>query len=158
MKNRMFSLLVVLTLTMLLFGCSKKDEGNNANMSLLQKTDPPAMDINKVNYGESIEDLVKKAVQKEETIYDVVVVKREKKILAAYKVKHLKRFKMKKIEKELKKKLNKEFPGYSFIVSSDYKIFLEAAKLNETLQKESYPQKKAEKRFKDIVKLQKEKT
>ncbi len=50
--------------------------------------------------------------------------KQEKKIIVAYKVKHLQRFHMKKIEKDSWPKIwKKSFLRMIFIVSSDYKIF-----------------------------------
>ena len=78
--------------------------------------------------------------------------------MVAYKVKQMKRFKMKKIEKELNKKLTEKYSDRKFIVSSDFKIFLEAVELNEDLKDKKYSREKARKRFKKIIKLEKEKT
>ncbi|MDQ7860282.1 YhcN/YlaJ family sporulation lipoprotein [Peribacillus frigoritolerans] len=77
---------------------------------------------------------VKETVANEDTIYDVIVVKNGKKIIVAYKVKHLQRFHMKKIEKTVTEHLEERFPENDFIVSSDYKIFLESVRLNELLK------------------------
>ena len=96
---------------------------------------------------------VKKSVAKHEEIYDVVVVKKDKKILVAYKVKHLKRFHMKRIEKEVTEQLNEKFEGYDFIVSSDYKIFLELVRLNEMLKAKDVPEEKARKKYDEIISL-----
>jgi hypothetical protein len=86
----------------------------------------------------------------------VIVVKNGKKIIVAYKVKHLQRFHMKKIEKTVTENLEEKFPKNDFIVSSDYKIFLESVRLNELLKKKDVPEKKARKKFKEIEELQKE--
>lgn len=53
-------------------------------------------------------------------------------------------------------KLEEKFPKYDFIVSSDYKIFLESLRLNEFLKEKEVPEKKAIKKFKEIEELQKE--
>ena len=41
---------------------------------------------------------------------------------------------MKKIEKEVNEMLEKKYPDEDFIVSSDYKIFLEAVQIEEKLK------------------------
>jgi hypothetical protein len=56
------------------------------------------------------------------------------------------------------KYLEKKYPDENFILSSDYKIFLETVRLKEKLSNHSISKKDAEKEFKDIVKLKKEKT
>ena len=69
---------------------------------------------------------IKKDVEHLDYIYDVAVIKGENEDLVVYKVKHFQRFQMKKIEKEVNEILEKRYPEENFIVSSDYKIFLEA--------------------------------
>ena len=110
------------------------------------------------NDGKEIITDVKKTVAKHEAIYDVVVVKNDKTILVAYKVKHLQRFHMKRIEKEVNKQLNEKYKDYDFVVSSDYKIFLELVRLNEMLKAKDVPEKKAIKKYNEIISLHKELT
>lgn len=145
----------LMTIMLVMTGCANKEGGNVDNTALIKKTNPEPMDIihgmDKSKDG-LISD-VKKTVAKNESIYDVVVVKKDKTILVAYKVKHLKRFFMKRIEKNVKKQLNKKFLKYHFIVSSDYKIFLELVRLNEMLKSKDVPEKKARKKYKEIIKL-----
>jgi hypothetical protein len=78
--------------------------------------------------------------------------------LVVYKVKHLQRFRMKTIEKNITNHLEKKYPKEDFIVSSDYKIFLEAVRLKDDMKKRKITEKKAEKRFKEIVSLTEEMT
>lgn len=101
---------------------------------------------------------VKKDIQALDAIYDVAVIAGKEDTLVAYKVKHMKRFGMKKIEKEINKKLEKNYPGENFIVSSDFKIFIEAVELQEKMKDPAYPEKKAEKQLQKIISLKKEMT
>lgn len=101
---------------------------------------------------------VKKDIQSLDAIYDVAVIAGKEDTLVAYKVKHMKRFGMKKIEKEINKKLEKNYPGENFIVSSDFKIFIEAVELQEKMKDPAYPEKKAEKQLQKIISLKKEMT
>lgn len=101
---------------------------------------------------------VKKDIAALDEIYDVAVIVGKEDILVAYKVKHLKRFGMKRIEKEINKKLEKNYPDEDFIVSSDYKIFIEAVELRERMKDPSFPDKKAEEQLQRIISLKKELT
>lgn len=101
---------------------------------------------------------VKKDIQSLDEIYDVAVIAGKEDTLVAYKVKHMKRFGMKRIEKEINKKLEKNYPGENFIVSSDFKIFIEAVELREKMKDPAYPEKKAEKQLQRIISLKKEMT
>lgn len=149
-------LYIVLFIVLGLAGCSQ-NESKESEMALIKKTDPNPVLIDENTKGNL--DLVaniKEAIASYKEIYDVAVVKGKKDTLVVYKVKHLQRFHMKKIEKKIKEKLEKKFPDEKFTVSSDYKIFLEAVKLNEKMQKSDYSEKKANKRLKEIIKLKQE--
>lgn len=149
-------LYIVLFIVLGLAGCSQ-NESKESEMALIKKTDPNPVLIDENTKGNL--DLVaniKEAIASYKEIYDVAVVKGKKDTLVVYKVKHLQRFHMKKIEKKIKEKLEKKFPDEKFTVSSDYKIFLEAVKLNEKMQKNDYSEKKANKRLKEIIKLKQE--
>ncbi len=152
MKKIGISLMIIL---FILSGCDNKEGGKVDDLALIKRTNPEPMDI--INgmdeNGKGLITDVKKSVAKHEEIYDVVVVKKDKKILVAYKVKHLKRFHMKRIEKEVTEQLNEKFEGYDFIVSSDYKIFLELVRLNEMLKAKDVPEEKARKKYEEIISL-----
>jgi hypothetical protein len=102
---------------------------------------------------------IKKDVSSFPEIYDVAVVEGKKNTLVVYKVKHLYRYKMKKIEKNINNLLEKRYPNENFTVSSDYKIFLEAVKLNERIQSDKqFSKQKAEKQLQQIIEMTKEMT
>ena len=65
---------------------------------------------------------------------------------------------MKKIEKEVNEILEKRYPDENFIVSSDYKIFLEAYRLGKKMEDPNFSKKDAQKRLEEIIKLKKELT
>ena len=139
-----------------LLGCSQNDS-NESELALIKTTNPSPVVIennteNKLDLVESI----KKDIESIKELYDVAIVKGEEDTLVAYKVKHLQRFHMKKIEKKMNDMLEKKYPDENFTVSSDYKIFLEAVKLNEKMEDPDYPKKKANKRLKEIIKLKNE--
>ncbi|MCK1992833.1 sporulation protein [Peribacillus muralis] len=153
------SWMVLLFALCMLTACSSQGDGKTENLALIKRTNPEPMDIINGMDEEDEKGLiskVKETVANEDTIYDVIVVKKEKKIIVAYKVKHLQRFHMKKIEKRVTQNLEERFSKYDFIVSSDYKIFLESVRLNEFLKQKDVPEKKARKKFKEIEELQKE--
>ena len=141
-----------------LTGCMDTEKKGEAKWALLKTINPhPAVlyeTEDEFAFSEELHDYVLSF----DDIYDAAIVVGKKRVLVAYKVKHLKRFKMKKIEKDLQKKLEKKYPDRKFTVSSDFKIFLEAVELNESLKDENYSRKKARKRFKDIIEMEKEKT
>jgi hypothetical protein len=153
------SFLVFIVVLCVLTACSNKNDGKTENLAMIKRTNPEPMDI--INGMDEKDEKgliskVKETVANEDTIYDVIVVKNGKKIIVAYKVKHLQRFHMKKIEKTVTENLEEKFPENDFIVSSDYKIFLESVRLNELLKEKDVPEKKARKKFKEIEELQKE--
>ncbi|MFF2499612.1 YhcN/YlaJ family sporulation lipoprotein [Peribacillus sp. NPDC058075] len=153
------SFLVLIVFLCVLTACSNKNDGKTENLAMIKRTNPEPMDI--INGMDEQDEKgliskVKETVANEDSIYDVIVVKNDKKIIVAYKVKHLQRFHMKKIEKNVTKNLEEKFPENDFIVSSDYKIFLESVRLNELLKEKDVPEKKARKKFNEIEELQKE--
>ena len=124
----------------------------------MKTTQPAPIDIDTKTNKESLAEEVKQTVLNNQTIYDVAVIEGKKQILVAYKVRHFYRFKMKKVEKDLKKQLEAKFPGKKFIVSSDYKIFLESVRLKEAVKDQTISNEEANKRFKEIIKLTEELT
>ena len=54
--------------------------------------------------------------------------------------------------------MRKSIPDEDFIVSSDYKIFLEAVKLGEKMKDISYPEEKGKEELERIIQLKKELT
>jgi hypothetical protein len=131
----------------------------DSRASLIQSVNPDPGATNDLEEKDiNLAKKVKKDIAELDEIYDVAVIVGEKEVLVAYKVKHLKRFGMKRIEKEINKKLEKNYPDEDFIVSSDYKIFIEAVELRERMKDPSFPDKKAEEQLQRIISLKKELT
>ncbi|MEK4030877.1 MULTISPECIES: YhcN/YlaJ family sporulation lipoprotein [Bacillaceae] len=139
----------------LLAGCGFQKERDDSRLALLKTTNPEPIQIEK--NGVSVEN-IRKEVEAIKEIYDAAVIKGDHNILVAYKVRHLDRFQMKKIEKNLKERLEKEYGQETFIVSSDYKIFLEAVRLREDIDSGKTNDKEADKRLHEIIKLKQERT
>ncbi len=143
----------------LLAGCNQNGgdkTSSESRMSMIQTVDPEATAVKKQEHD--IAEKVKKDVQSVPAIYDVAVVKGEEDILVAYKVKHMQRYHMKKIEGEINEKLEKNYPNENFIVSSDFKIFIEAIELKDRMKDKDYSAKDAENRLQKIIKFKKERT
>ncbi|KSU62967.1 sporulation protein [[Bacillus] enclensis] len=143
---------------LMIAGCSNKEDGEESKIALLKTTDPEPVELVDHPETESFGHAIKKELAKKKELYDVAVIQSKEQTLVVYKVKHLQRFKMKKIEKDMEKLLEDKHPGEDFILSSDYKIFLETVRLKEQIQQKTISKKEAEKEFKDIIELQKEKT
>ncbi|RFU69230.1 sporulation protein [Peribacillus saganii] len=151
---------ICIALLFALGGCSEqsKSKSTETRLSLLRTTNPHPAVLDEKEEEFKFAEKLQKEVLKQPEIYDVAIIMGKKEVLVAYKVRHLQRFRMKKIEKNLTKKLEKQYPKEKFIVSSDYKIFIEAVDLNEKLKDPKYSRKKATDQFKSIIKLQKEQT
>jgi len=121
-------------------------------MSLMKATNPAPLTTDQQGSQNHVQE-IKQEVSSLPQIYDVAVVKGKEDTLVAYKVKHMQRFRMKQIEKDVQKRLEKKFPKEKFTISSDYKIFLEAVRLNEHIKNPKYSERKAESRLKEIVKM-----
>lgn len=154
------SILAILTLLgTVVAGCSFGKTSPDSRASMIQSINPDPGATNDLDEKDlKLAKKVKKDIAAFDEIYDVAVIAGKKEILVAYKVKHLKRFGMKRIEKEINKKLEKNYPDEDFIVSSDYKIFIEAVELRERMKDPSFPDKKAEEQLQQIISLKKELT
>src|SRR3954470_8495319 len=133
-----------------LTACTQDRPVKESQMALMKTTNPTPLSTERKKNADRVED-IKRDVSSLPELYDVAVVKGDKDTLVVYKVKHMHRFKMKTIEKNLNKKLEKKHPKENFTVSSDYKIFLEAVRLNEKIKSGSLSHSKAEKRLEEIV-------
>lgn len=142
-----------------LFGCNNSDPTVESGMTLFKTTNPaPSMVGGYSPDDVKLAEKVKKDIADFKELYDVAVIVGEHEILVAYKVKHLQRFHMKRIEGKMNKMLEKKYPEEDFIVSSDYKIFIEAIELKGKLKDPNYSRKKAQEDLEKIIKLKKELT
>ncbi|RBP92168.1 sporulation lipoprotein YhcN/YlaJ [Cytobacillus firmus] len=157
MKKRLLSFIAFSLI--LLSGCSGDGKVTDSDLALLKTTNPPAVLIDKNTRGNmDLVENIEHDVEKMKELYDVAVVKSNGDTLVAYKVKHLQRFHMKKIEKKMTKMLEEKYPDENFIVSSDYKIFIEAVELQEKMKDPDFTDNKAKKKLDKIIKLKNEMT
>ncbi|WP_433748999.1 sporulation protein [Falsibacillus pallidus] len=138
-------------------GCSSKQK-HDSQLALIKTTNPEPIELKVRPDNKSIGARVKHDVDSIPEIYDAAVIEGKDEIIVAYKVKHSKRFKMKKVEKNINSMLEKKYPDENFIVSSDYKIFLEAIRLKEEMEADTISKKDASRRFEEIKQLQLEQT
>ncbi len=92
-----------------------------------------------------------------EDVKDAVAVQANGRLLVAYQVKHMHRFRMKAIEKDVRNMLNDEF-GEKVIVSHDLKIFWKTKALKEKIETKNISEKEIEKEVTVIQKLSEEQT
>jgi hypothetical protein len=151
---------IFITIAAVLFasGCSNYSE-EDTKFALIKKINegPAVFSENEQKDLEKIKK-VRKEVLSLEPVYDVAIVKGDKETVIAYKVKHMHRFRMKQIEKELKKRLEEKFPKEKFVVSSDYKIFLEVIELINDKKDTKFSDEKANQKLQKIINMQKELT
>ncbi|OIK11190.1 sporulation protein [Bacillus sp. MUM 116] len=144
--------LVILSCLCLLASCSGNQKVKDSQLALMKTTNPNPVMTDRDKNTNRVQE-IEKSVSSFPEIYDAAVIKGKKETLVVYKVKHSHRFKMKKIEKNLTEFLNKRFPKENITVSSDYKIFLEAVRLNERIESKKFSDQKAEKRLGEIIKM-----
>jgi hypothetical protein len=149
--------LVILSCLCLLASCSGNQKVKDSQMALIKTTNPNPILTDRDKQKNHVQE-IEKAVSSFPEIYDAAIIKGKKDTLVVYKVKHMHRFKMKKIEKNLNNFLEKRFPKENFTVSSDYKVFLEAVRLNERMESKKFSDDEAEKRLRQIVKMTNEMT
>lgn len=143
---------ILFTCLILLSACSNNETVKDSQLALMKTTNPKPVIIANKKHSDRVEE-IKKDVSSLPELYDVAVIKGKKDTLVVYKVKHLHRFRMKAIEKNVNKMLEEKYPKENFTVSSDYKVFLEAVRLKEHIKSPNFSDQKAEKRFKEIVKM-----
>jgi hypothetical protein len=140
---------------LLLSSCSQNQRVKDSQLTLMKSTNPGPI-VTVKNESKSKVKEIEQDVSSFPELYDVAVLKGKKDTLIVYKVKHLSRFRMKKIEKDINNMLEEKYPNDNFTISSDYKIFLEAVRLEERMKSSKFSYQRAEKRFNDIVKMTKE--
>ncbi|MBS4188906.1 sporulation protein [Bacillus sp. FJAT-49705] len=154
-KHFIMTPIILLGLT----GCGMGEDSKDSELALIKTTNPsPALIEKNTKEDLDLVESIKHDIASMKELYDVAIVKGKKDTLVAYKVKHFYRFQMKKIEKKMNEMLEKKYPDENFTVSSDYKIFLEAVKLNEKMKDPNFSQEKANKELKKIIKLKQELT
>ncbi|MEH7500758.1 sporulation protein [Neobacillus drentensis] len=146
---------VLFACLLLLSSCNQNQQVKDSQLTLMKTTNPSPIVTEKNKDKNQVKD-IEQDVSAFPELYDVAVIKGKKDTLVVYKVKHLHRFRMKKIEKNINKMLEEKYPKDNFTISSDYKIFLEAVRLEERMKSPKFSHQRAEKRFNDIVKMTKD--
>jgi hypothetical protein len=155
MRKKMKVIMLIFLYLAVVIGCNKNEvQGNQDYLTLLKTTNPTPTNTTSSRNHVTAEE-IKKDVEKKDYIYDVAVIKGENENLVVYKVRHLHRFRMEKIEKEVTEMLEKKYPDEEFVVSSDYKIFLEAVRLGKKMEDPNFSKEEAQKKLEKIIKLTK---
>ncbi|OLS41835.1 sporulation protein [Bacillus sp. MRMR6] len=146
---------LLLVCVFLLASCNQGQPIKDSQLALIRTTNPDP-EVTQMNNGHDQVKKIEKDVSDIEELYDVAVLQGKKEALVVYKVRHMQRFRMKQIEKELNAMLEEKYPKENFTVSSDYKIFLEAVRLDEKIDAREISDKQAEKRLNEIIKKTKD--
>jgi hypothetical protein len=146
---------LLLACVFLLASCNQDQPMKDSQLALIKTTNPDP-EVTQVNNGHDQVKKIEKDVSDIEELYDVAVLQGKEEALVVYKVRHMQRFRMKQIEKELNAMLEEKYPKENFTVSSDYKIFLEAVRLDEKIDAREISEKQAEKRLNEIIKKTKD--
>ncbi|WP_062351963.1 YhcN/YlaJ family sporulation lipoprotein [Bacillus kwashiorkori] len=158
MKGKKLLYTIQICLLLFITACASKDDTEVSRNALIKTTNPPAEAVDNHPKQAGIVKEIKDTVLSFNEIYDTAIIKGEKETIVTYKVRQLQRFRMKKIEKNVKEKLEKKFPDEQFIISSDFKIFLETIRLQEKIRNNTLSEKKIENQLKKIITLSKEQT
>ncbi|MGX6442224.1 YhcN/YlaJ family sporulation lipoprotein [Neobacillus sp. K501] len=148
----LYNRMIIMVCIMLLSACSHDENLKDSQLALMKTTNPNPIMTDQDRSHDRVEK-IEKEVNAFDEIYDASIVKGKEETLVVYKVKHMQRFRMKDIEKNLTKILEDKYPKEKFVVSSDYKIFLEAVRLSERMKNGKLSDQQAEKRFSEIIKM-----
>jgi hypothetical protein len=147
--------LILLLCFVLLSACNQNQPIKDSQLALLKTTNPDP-EVTQQNTNHDKVKKIENDISGFKELYDVAVLMGQEETLVVYKVKHMQRFKMKKIEKEINKLLEEKYPKEDFTISSDYKIFLEAIRLDEKIDSGKTSDDQAEKRLNEIIKKTKD--
>ncbi len=134
----MRGMLLALCCCLLLVGCSSPDE----KITTFYAT-----------YDGEKEKQIEKTLEKQKDIEHANVIFIDDQLLVAMQVKPWKKYKKKSIEKKVEEELKKEYPNLQLIVSADFKLHWESAKLIEKNETKGLDEK-----LKDLGELAKEET
>lgn len=148
----LFNRMMIIICVILLSSCNQDEKVKDSQLALMRTTNPNPLMTDQDSNPDRVKK-IEKEVNSFDEIYDASIMKGKEETLVVYKVKHMQRFRMKQIEKNLTKTLEDKYPKEKFVVSSDYKIFLEAVRLSERMNAGKLSDKQAEKRFNEIIKM-----
>ncbi|WP_181537948.1 YhcN/YlaJ family sporulation lipoprotein [[Anoxybacillus] calidus] len=141
----------------ILFGCAKEKENQQQSLQNFNITKSSTKETADANLNQSVAKQAVQKIREKREIKDVVAVNTKKKLLLAYQVKHMQRFRMKQIRKDVKEELENLFPDYDIILSSDIKLFWKTEELRRKLSKDGMDEKEIDKQIEKLEKLSNEK-
>jgi hypothetical protein len=157
MKMRKW-LMMTVVIGILMGGCTNE---NKVKQQSMQGSDFMEINTNGAQQDAINQQAAEQAVahlKERDDIKDVVAVNTSKKLLVAYKIKHMHRFYRKQIEKEIDRQLIRLFPNYQIVSSSDLKIFWKTEELRGKLGNKKWNEQKVDQEIEKIKQLSEELT
>lgn len=131
--------------------------GCNANSNDKSKTNLNNTVIENIDQSAAVE--TKKIIARHKETTAIHAVNSEKTLLAAFEIRHLKRFGLEDLKKKIEQELTKRFPDMEIEVSTDQKILMETEKLEKRIAQGRLTKKRdLDREIEKTIKLAKEKT
>ncbi|AKS37653.1 membrane protein [Anoxybacillus gonensis] len=147
---------LVLISVFFLMSCADEQKEKNQSLQLENMTNVSHNGSAKRSDQQHAEKAVQMLKERQD-VKDAVAVEANGRLLVAYQVKHLHRFRMKQIEKDVRNMLNDAFDE-KVIASHDLKIFWKTKALKEKIETKQMNEKEIEKEVTIIQKLSEEQT
>lgn len=156
--NKQYQILCLLTILFLSIshmGCTKKDPTVNPSTNdSLELTKLAAKGIT----DQQPADLAKQYLSRFEEVSAVRAVNNDGRLVVGVEVHHHDRFSLEHLEKELEKNIKKSFSNMDITLSTDQKIIIELARLEEDMLAKDITKDDIGKRLTKIIELSKEET
>lgn len=151
----MKKLLIVCSITLLLFGCTNKDptweSQSNDSLELTKLSAKGVTD-------QQPADQAKQMLSHYEEVAGVRAVNHDGELVVAVDVHHHERFSLDNIEKALRKDIRKNFSNMNVTLSTDQKILIELKQLEEDMLEKKVTKQDIKERLTKLKKLSKEET
>ncbi|MCZ0756170.1 YhcN/YlaJ family sporulation lipoprotein [Anoxybacillus sp. J5B_2022] len=108
--------------------------------------------------SQSVAEQAVKQVKARNEIRDAVAVSTNRKLLLAYQVKQMDRFRMKQIAKDIQQQLELLFPDHDVTISSDLKLFWKTDELRGKIEKDHMSERKINQQINQLKRLSEERT
>ncbi|WP_066323315.1 YhcN/YlaJ family sporulation lipoprotein [Anoxybacteroides amylolyticum] len=97
-------------------------------------------------------------IKQRDDIRDAVAVSTDKKLLLAYQVKQMARFRMKQMAKDIQQQLERLFPDHEVTTSSDLKLFWKTDELRGKIEKDRLSERQINREIDELKRLTEERT
>ncbi|GGJ76929.1 hypothetical protein GCM10008982_27830 [Anoxybacillus voinovskiensis] len=97
-------------------------------------------------------------IKQRDDIRDAVAVSTDKKLLLAYQVKQMARFRMKQIAKDIQQQLERLFPDHEVTTSGDLKLFWKTDELRGKIEKDRLSERQMNREIDELKRLSEERT